>query len=48
MRKWKEKLRNATKALLARSNDIKVKKRPSQSKEDFKEKRRAISASRRV
>lgn len=38
MRKQKEKLRNAIKVRqLARSNAIKVKKRPFQSKEDFKE-----------
>ena len=38
MRKQKEKVRNTIKVTqLARSNDITVKKRPSQSKEDFKE-----------
>ena len=38
MRKQKEKVRNAFKVTqLTRSNDITVKKRPSQSREDFKE-----------
>lgn len=48
MRKQKEKLRNAIKVRqLARSNAIKVKKRPFQSKEDLR-KRRVTTASRRV
>lgn len=36
MRKLKEKIRNSIKVTQpARSNDVKVRKRPSQSKEDF-------------